>query len=191
MLKPNAATLNALRTLFGVRAASRLFKRSRGRASHILEEARASYGAGWDAIRAVHALMEQAFLEMPASEIIDSPTRAAPFLQARLAGLGYEVFAVLFLDAQHRLIACEELFRGTLTQTSVYPREVVRRALAYNCGAVILAHNHPSLCGQPSRADQILTRELQSALKLIDVQVLDHFIVAGSNTTSMAQLGLL
>ena len=95
------------------------------------------------------------------------------------------------LDAQHRLIRWEELFRGTLTQTSVYPREVVRRALACNCAAVILAHNHPSGQGQPSRADQVLTRELQSALKLIDVQVLDHIIVAGSNTTSMAQLGLL
>src|SRR6266853_262802 len=98
MSKLNSTTLNALRTLFGARAASRLFKQSRGRASHILEEARASYGAGWDAIRAVHALMEQAFLETPASEVIDSPTRAAPFLQTRLAGLGYEVFAVLFLD---------------------------------------------------------------------------------------------
>jgi DNA repair protein RadC len=191
MSKTNFATLNALRTLFGARAASRLFKQSRGRASHILEEARASYGAGWDAIRAVHALVEQAFLETPACEIIDSPTRAAPFLKARLAGLGYEVFAVLYLDAQNGLIVFEELFRGTLTQTSVYPREVLRRALSLNCSSVIFCHCHPSGREQPSRADQILTRELQSALKLIDVQVLDHIIVAAGNSSSMAALGLL
>jgi len=191
MTKTNSATLNALRTLFGARAASRLLKQSRGRASHILEEARSTYGAGWDAIRAVHALLEQAFLETPASEIIDSPMRAAPFLKARLAGLGYEVFVVLFLDAQHRVITCEELFRGTLTQTSVYPREVVRRALACNCAALVACHNHPSGAAHPSRADQILTRGLQQALKLIDVQVLDHIIVAAGNATSMAQLGLL
>src|ERR1700740_2427091 len=135
--------------------------------------------------------MSAAVLLAALCDVIDGPSRAAPFLQARLAGLGYEVFAVLFLDAQHRLIRWEELFRGTLTQTSVYPREVVRRALTCNCAAVILAHNHPSLCGQPSRADQILTRELQSALKLIDVQVLDHIILADGNTTSFAQLGLL
>jgi DNA repair protein RadC len=191
MSNTNPTTLNALRILFGVRAASRLFKQSRGRASYVLEEARASYGNGWDAIRAVHTLMEQAFLEAPASEIIDTPARAAFFLKARLAGLGYEVFSALFLNAQQRVIAYEELFRGTLTQTSVYPREVVRRALALNCASIILSHNHPSALGQPSRADQILTRELQSALKLIDVQVLDHIIVAGGNTTSMAELGLL
>ena len=191
MSKPNSATVNALRTLFGARAASRLLKQSRGRASQILEEARSTYGVGWDAIRAVHALTEQAFLETPASEIINSPMRAAPFLKARLAGLGYEVFAVLFLDAQQGLIVFEELFRGTLTQTSVYPREIVRRALTLNCSSVILAHCHPSGREQPSRADQVLTRELQSALKLVDVQVLDHIIVAAGNATSMAQLGLL
>ena len=191
MSQINGTTLNALRTLFGARTASRLFKQSRGRASHILEEARASYGAGWDAIRAVHALTEQAFLETPATEMINSPTRAAPFLKARLAGVGYEVFTVLFLDAQQRLLACEELFRGTLTQTSVYPREVVRRALTLNCASVILSHNHPSGVAQPSRADQVLTRELQTALKLIDVQVLDHIIVAAGASVSMAELGLL
>ena len=191
MAKINSTTLNALRILFGVRAASRLFKESRGRASHILEEARAAYGAGWDAIRAVHVLMEQAFLESPRAESINTPVRAAAFLKARLAGIGHEVFSVLFLDAQQRLIGFEELFRGTLTQTSVYPREVVRRALALNCASVILSHNHPSGVAQPSRADQILTRELQAALKLIDVQVLDHIIVAAGASVSMAELGLL
>jgi DNA repair protein RadC len=191
MSKLNSTTLNALRTLFGARAASRLFKQSRGRASHILEEARASYGAGWDAIRAVHALMEQAFLETPASEIINSPTRAAPFLKARLAGIGYEVFAIVLLNAQHGVIAFEEVARGTISQTSVYPREIVKRALAWNAAALLCCHCHPSGVAEPSRADQILTRELQSALKLIDVQVLDHIIVAAGNTTSMAQLGLL
>jgi len=191
MSKTNLTILNALRTLFGARAASSLYRRTGGRASQVLEEARASYGHGWDAIRAVHTLTEQAFLETSAAEIINTPTKAASFLKTKLAGVGYEVFTVLFLNAQQRLVACEELFRGTLTQTSVYPREVVRRALALNCASLILCHNHPSGAETPSRADQILTRELQSALKLIDVQVLDHIIVAAGNSSSMAALGLL
>jgi DNA repair protein RadC len=191
MSKTNLTILNALRTLFGARAASSLYKRTGGRASQVLEEARATYGRGWDAIRAVHTLTEQAFLETSAAEIIDSPAKAASFLTSKLAGIGYEVFTVLFLNAKQRIVACEELFRGTLTQTSVYPREVVRRALTLNSSCVILCHNHPSGETTASRADQILTRELQAALKLIDVQVLDHIIVAAGNSSSMAQLGLL
>ena len=191
MSKTNFATLNALRTLFGARAANRLLKRSGGRASHILEEARVAYGAGWDAIRAVHALMEQAFLETPAAEIIDSPTRAAPFLKCRLAGVGYEVFGIVLLNAQHGVIAFEEVARGSLSQTSVYPREIVKRALACNAGAVLCFHCHPSGIAEPSRADQILTRELQSALKLIDVCLIDHIVIGGDRHVSFAERGLL
>jgi len=191
MSKLNSTTLNALRTLFGARAASRLFKQSRGRASHILEEARASYGIGWDAIRAVHALMEQAFLETLPAEIIDSPTRAAPFLKARLAGVGYEVFGIVLLRANHGIIAFEEVARGTISQTSVYPREIVKRALAWNAAALLCFHSHPSGNPEPSRADQILTRELQSALKLVDVCLIDHIVIGGDRHVSFAERGLL
>jgi DNA repair protein RadC len=101
------------------------------------------------------------------------------------------VFVCIFLDAQHRVIACDELFRGTLAQTSVYPREVVKAALAHNAAAVILAHNHPSGVAEPSRADELLTQSLKQALALVDVRTLDHFIVAGNALVSFAERGLL
>jgi DNA repair protein RadC len=101
------------------------------------------------------------------------------------------VFAVLFLDAQHRMLAMEEMFRGTLTQSSVYPREVVKRALHHQASAVVLAHNHPSGSVQPSRADEMLTHTLKAALALVDVRVLDHIIVSQGESLSMAEQGLL
>jgi DNA repair protein RadC len=101
------------------------------------------------------------------------------------------VFIVLLLDAQNRLIKAQELFRGTLSQTSVYPREVVKLSLAGNAAGVLFAHNHPSGLAEPSRADELLTQNLKSALALVDVKVLDHFIVAGTNTISFAERGLL
>ena len=113
------------------------------------------------------------------------------YLQLHLARREHEVFAVLFLDAQHRLLALEELFRGSLTQTSVYPREVVLHALRHQAAAVVLAHNHPSGTVQPSRADEALTQTLKAALALIDVRVLDHIIVAPGAALSMAEKGLL
>jgi DNA repair protein RadC len=97
----------------------------------------------------------------------------------------------VFLDAQHRVLAAEEMFHGTLTQTSVYPREVVKRALALNAAAVIFAHNHPSGVAEPSQSDQLLTEALKQALQLVDVRVLDHFIVAGSGCLSFAERGML
>jgi DNA repair protein RadC len=109
----------------------------------------------------------------------------------KLQALPHEVFVALFLDAQNRVIAVEELFRGTLTQTSVYPREIVKSALARNAAAVIFAHNHPSGAAQPSQADELLTRNLKEALALVDVKVLDHFIVAGNQAVSFAERGLL
>ncbi len=101
------------------------------------------------------------------------------------------MFVVLFVDAQHRLIAAEEMFRGTLAQTSVYPREVVKAALRYNAAAVIFAHNHPSGLAEPSRVDELLTQSLKQALALVDCKVLDHIVAGGSSTVSFAVRGLL
>jgi len=123
--------------------------------------------------------------------VFDAPAAVRHFLQLQIATRPYEVFAVIFLDTQQRLIAFEELFRGTLAQTSVYPREVVKRALALNAAAVVLAHNHPSGVAEPSRADEALTQALRSALALVDVRVLDHFVVAPGTVVSFAERGLL
>lgn len=121
-----------------------------------------------------------------------TPGAVRDYLKLNLAGLAHEVFYALWLDAQNRLIVGEELFRGSLTQTSVYPREVVKKALWHNAAAVVLAHNHPSGVAEPSSADEHLTRELRQALALVDVRVLDHFIVAGANQPlSFAERGLL
>jgi len=122
---------------------------------------------------------------------LDSPQAVQHYLQLHLGAKKHEIFAVLFLDNQHRLLALEELFRGTLSQTSVYPREVVLRALHHHAAAVVLAHNHPSGTVQPSRADEALTQALKAALALIDVRVLDHVIVAPGQALSMAERGLL
>jgi DNA repair protein RadC len=124
-------------------------------------------------------------------EVFSSPDAVKHYLQLQLARKTHEVFAVLFLDAQNRLIEMEELFRGTLTQTSVYPREVVQRALKLEAASVVLAHNHPSGTVQPSRADEALTQTLKAALALIDVRVLDHVIVAPGDALSMAEKGLI
>lgn len=125
-------------------------------------------------------------------DVLDSPDRIRELLRLRFAGLPHEVFVVLLLDAQHHLIDTLELFRGTLTQTSVYPREIVKLALARNAAAVVFAHNHPSGGVEPSRADEYLTSTLKSALALVDVRVLDHFIVGGAaRPASMAERGLI
>jgi DNA repair protein RadC len=129
--------------------------------------------------------------EIAARDALSSPRAVRDYLRLALAGREQEVFVLLLLDAQHRVIACEELFKGTLTQTSVYPREVVKCALRHNAAAVIFAHNHPSGVAEPSHADEILTRSLKTALALVDIQVLDHFIVAGTRTLSFAERGLL
>lgn len=141
---------------------------------------------------AVLELARRALAEQLAERaVFDSPQAVREYLQLHLAARGHEVFAVLLLDSQHRLIAMEELFRGTLTQTSVYPREVVLRALHHQASAVILAHNHPSGSVRPSRADEALTQTLKSALALVDVRVLDHVIVAPGASLSMAEQGLM
>ena len=129
--------------------------------------------------------------EMQCGDALNSPRAVRDYLRLLLGGRQHEVFLALFLDTQHRVIASEELFHGTLSQTSVYPREVVKRALAHNAAAVILAHNHPSGVTEPSQADQLLTAALKQALGLVDVRVLDHFIVAGGQTLSFAEKGLI
>jgi DNA repair protein RadC len=123
--------------------------------------------------------------------VFDAPQKVKDYLALHLGQLAQEVFAVLFLDGQHRLLQLEPMFHGTLTQTSVYPREVVRRALELNAGAVILAHNHPSGVAEPSRADEHLTQTLKSALQLVDVRVLDHLVVGRGAVISFAERGLL
>jgi DNA repair protein RadC len=125
------------------------------------------------------------------SPVFDSPQAVKDYLALQLAHKPHEVFGVLFLDAQHRLLAFEELFRGTLQQASVYPREVVKRALALNAAAAILAHNHPSGVAEPSRADEALTQSLKAALALVDVRVLDHMVVARGAVVSFAERGLM
>ncbi|MES2026290.1 MAG: DNA repair protein RadC [Pseudomonadota bacterium] len=122
---------------------------------------------------------------------LSSPQAVRQYLQLLLGGRAYESFAVLFLDVKNRLITCEELFRGTLTHTSVYPREVVKAALAHNAASIILAHNHPSGTPEPSPADETLTQALKQALALVDVRVLDHFVVAGKHVHSFAEHGQL
>lgn len=122
---------------------------------------------------------------------MNSPQAVKDFLRMKLGHLGHEVFGVLFLDAQHRVIEFREMFRGTLTQTSVYPREVLKLALELNAGACIIAHNHPSGVETPSRHDEMLTQTLKSSLKLIDVRLLDHIVVTAHTCKSFAESGLI
>lgn len=135
-------------------------------------------------------------LHILAARISHSPTLASPsavrdYLRLKLSGFEHEVFVVIFLDPHNRVIAMEEMFRGTLTQTSVYPREVVKRALHFNAGAVIFAHPHPSGVCEPSHADELLTQALKQALALVDVRVIDHFIVAAGQIMSFSERGIL
>ncbi|MET0517886.1 MAG: DNA repair protein RadC [Burkholderiaceae bacterium] len=129
--------------------------------------------------------------ELAQKPVFDAPDTVKQYLRLKMAHLAHEVFAVLFLDAQHRLIAMEEMFHGSLTQTAVYPREIAKRGLALGAAAVILAHNHPSGVAEPSRADEALTRSLMQALGLLEIRVLDHFVVGASEVISLAERGQL
>ena len=129
--------------------------------------------------------------QMHRGPVMTSPQILRDWLRLYCAGLEHEVFLVLYLDANHRLIEPQELFRGTLTQTSVYPRELVKGALARNAAALAVAHNHPSGQPEPSRADEFLTQTLKSTLSLVDVRVIDHFVVAGDQVVSFAERGLI
>lgn len=151
---------------------------------------------GWDRARlvldAARELVSRGFAEsLRHRDALGSPNAVRDHLKTAIAHLRYEVFIVLFLDAQNRLIASRECFRGTLTQTSVYPREIVKLALEYGAVAVILCHNHPSGTAEPSPADRMLTELLKKALSLVDVRVVDHFIIAGDQAYSFAEHGLI
>lgn len=155
----------------------------------------AAPGVGEAKYALLQAVMEMARRtlneDMQAGDALDSPDAVRAYLRLLLHDKEYEVFCCVFLDAQNRVLAVEELFRGTLTQTSVYPREIVKRALFHNAGALILAHNHPSGVAEPSQADRQLTRHLAEALALVDIRVLDHFIVAGAASLSFKEAGQL
>jgi len=129
--------------------------------------------------------------ELHAGPGLGTPGAVRDYLRLSLGARPHEVFVALFLDAQHRVLCIEELFRGTLTQTSVYPREIVKAGLKANAAAVIFAHNHPSGVAEPSRADEFLTQSLKSALQLVDVRVLDHLVVGRGQVVSFAERGLL
>ncbi len=148
--------------------------------------------ARWAALRAGLELARRSVAEdLRRRDALASPEQVGQYLALSLQHCPQEVFAVLFLDARNRLLAAEELFRGTLSQTVVYPREVARRALERNAAAVILAHNHPSGLAEPSQADRVLTEALKRALQCLDIPVLDHLIVAGGRRYSFAENGLL
>ena len=143
-------------------------------------------------IAAVVELVRRSLAEEAATaDALTSPQAVRDYLRLTLRARPYEVFVGIFLDSQNRLLAFEEMFRGTLAQTSVYPREVVKAALARNAASVIFAHNHPSGVAEPSRADELLTQALKQALALVDIRTLDHFVVAGSHLVSFAERGLL
>lgn len=143
-------------------------------------------------LMAVHELARRGLEEeVRRDDLLNSPAKVREYLRHRLGNLPHEVFLGLFLDAQNRLLAADELFHGTLTQTSVYPREVLKHALRHNAAAVIFAHNHPSGVAEPSRADELLTGTLKQALQLVDIRVLDHLVVTQCETVSFAERGLL
>jgi DNA repair protein RadC len=139
----------------------------------------------------LNAACEQMSLRVRRGTSLSSPRATRDYLALKLGNLEHEVFAVLFLDKRHRLISYQEMFRGTIDGASVHPREVVKEALKQNAAAVILAHPHPSGVAEPSQADEFITTRLKEALGLVDIRVLDHIIVAGGDTVSMAEKGLL
>ena len=183
--------VDALRPFFGAEADA-LYEANGRSLQKLAYSARQSALPGFRRLATGLALAQELLCEELATRsVFDSPTAVADFLKLHFAGQPHESFVVLYLDSQHRLIAFEELFRGTLAQTSVYPREVLKRALHHNAAALIVGHNHPSQCDRPSRADELLTQSLRDALQMIDVRVVDHLIVAGSKTFSFAEKGLI
>ena len=183
-----------LGVIVGGKTAARMLKHA-GSISALLNQSIAPYDPQprmKSRLLAAKELVRRSLLEkLRQGNSLSSPASVREYLRLTLSGRDYEVFLVLFLDAQNRVIESEEMFRGTLTQTSVYPREIVKRSLFYNAGAAIFAHNHPSGVAEPSHADETLTQSLKQALALVDVKVLDHFIVAGAGVLSFAERGLI
>lgn len=182
----------ALGQLLTKKEAQTLFADCEGSAAQLLELARVRGGRAWAKLQAVQRLHEQALMEVASrGPALLSPQSTREFLSRVLATRPYEVFCVLYLDNRHRIIAWAELFRGTIDGASVHPREVVRSALAHNAAAVLLVHNHPSGIAEPSQADELITRRLREALAVMDIRTLDHLIVAGNQSVSFAERGLL
>lgn len=179
--------LELLAVLIGEKAAQKLLQRSL--ATLFVDDAELQRHPR---IAAARELMTRTLREeLKRFSVLASPEAARDYVRLLLIGKEYEVFIVLYLDAQNRVIESEELFRGTLTQTVVFPREVVKRALRFNAGAVIFAHNHPSGVAEASRADELLTQSLKQALAVVDIKVLDHFVAGGNVVMSFAERGLL
>jgi DNA repair protein RadC len=180
--------INLLARLIGTRAAKRLY---RGILDHLFRP-EGEPSRHHETLAVARELVSRWLAEeLKRGDALASPETVREYLRLLFAGEQREIFVALFLDTQHRLIAAEKMFFGTLAQTSVYPREVVKQSLQFNAGAVIFAHNHPSGVCEPSRADALLTQSLKQALSLVDVRVLDHFVVAGPRTVSFAERGLL
>ncbi|MDR2240336.1 MAG: DNA repair protein RadC [Zoogloeaceae bacterium] len=185
-----ASAVDLARTLLGrFGSLNRLFAASAAEFAAIPGMGHAKYAQ----LQAVLELGRRALREeLAAGDALGSPRAVRDWLRLTLAALPHEVFMVLLLDARNRLLAAEELFRGTLTRTSVHPREVVKLALAHNAASVVLAHNHPSGVAEPSQTDEALTQTLKQALALVDVRLIDHFIVAGAaEPVSFAEKGLI
>ena len=143
-------------------------------------------------LRALPELARRYFEQsMPVGEAIRSPADTQAFMHAKIRHLGHEMFCCLYLDNRHRVLRFEELFRGTIDGTSVYPREVVKQALSVNAAAIILAHNHPSGVAEPSQADERITRRVKMALELVDIRLLDHLVIGDGTTTSLASRGMI
>ena len=177
-----------LKRLIGARAVRRLY---RGQLGALFSPAPDATEVSERCLLARELVQRWLAEQMRNRPALASPSAVRDYLRIYFMGREHECFIVLFLDAQNRLICAEQLFRGTLTQTSVYPREVVKAALRHNAGAVVFAHNHPSGVAEPSRADETLTQALKQALALVDVRTLDHFILAGQSVLSFAERGLL
>jgi DNA repair protein RadC len=180
-----------LERFFGPEAED-VWERCSGSWNQLVGLAREPRTPAWEALASALEILQRSFAEdLGARDVLDAPRVVRALLRTFFAGRPYEVFVVLYLDARNQLIRAEEAFRGTLTQTSVYPREIVRRALELQAAAVIFSHQHPSGACEPSAADEVLTRILRAALALVDVSVLDHFVVAGNSTVSFAESGRL
>lgn len=188
MLYANLSDVELLAKLIGVRESRQLYKGS----LHSLFTVSSDNSKPHEICAVARELVLRMLQEdIQRGDALSSPGAVRDYLKLLLTHREHEVFITIFLDAQHRVIASEEMFRGTLTQTSVYPREVVKAALRLNAAAVIFAHNHPSGIADPSQSDKLLTDALKQALSLIEVRVLDHMIVAGANTLSMAERGMV
>lgn len=182
------SNLELLERVIGARGAKRLYQGT----LHALFAPKGRVSSHHKRLSAARELVKRWLdEELKKTNVLSSPSAVREYLRVSFAGGEHERFVVLFLDSQNRVIATEEMFRGTLAETSVYPREVVKRALHHNAASVIFSHNHPSGASEPSFADEALTGSLKQALSLVEVKVLDHFVVAGNGVVSFAERGLI